>query len=139
MYYNFNTQSVRHAKAALLLYAMYKSRDANSSLNGIDTWTRFTAYIRGACLKSDTTAQFVQNFCRKAQVGSIKPKHLDSGEPVALATGEFVSVSGVHDYRTDIIEDDGLLDVLSKEGVYLTLLVRERIQREKLEGETNED
>lgn len=139
MYYNFNTQSVRHAKAALLLYAMYKSRDANSSLNGIDTWTRFTAYIRGACLKSDTTAQFVQNFCRKAQVGSIKPKYLDSGEPVALATGEFVSASGVHDYRTDIIEDDGLLDVLSKEGVYLTLLVRERIQREKLEGETNED
>ena len=139
MYYNFNTQSVRHARAALLLYAMYKSRDANSSLNGIDTWTRFTAYIRGACLKSDTTAQFVQNFCRKAQVGSIKPKYLDSGEPVALATGEFVSASGVHDYRTDIIEDDGLLDVLSKECVYLTLLVRERIQREKLEGETNEN
>lgn len=139
MYYNFNTQSVRHARAALLLYAMYKSRDANSSLNGIDTWTRFTAYIRGACLKSDTTAQFVQNFCRKAQVGSIKPKYLDSGEPVALGTGEFVSALDVHDYRTDIIEDDGLLDVLSKEGVYLTLLVRERIQREKLEGETNED
>lgn len=139
MYYNFNTQSVRHAKAALLLYAMYKSREANSSLNGIDTWTRFTAYIRGACLKSDTTAQFVQNFCRKSQVGSIKPKYLDSGEPVALATGELISALGVHDYRTDIIEDDGLLDVLSKEGVYLTLLVRERIQREKLEGEINED
>lgn len=139
MYYNFNTQSVRHARAALLLYAMYKSRDANSSLNGIDTWTRFTAYIRGACLKSDTTAQFVQNFCRKSQVGSIKPKYFDSGDPVEVGTGELISALGVHDYRTDIIEDDSLLDVLSKEGVYLTLLVRERIQREKLEGETNED
>lgn len=55
MLYKFNTDSVKHASAALLLYAMYRSRNKNSPLNGLETWDRFNSYIRGACLKSSTT------------------------------------------------------------------------------------
>lgn len=139
MYYQFDTQNLTRARAALLLYAMYRSREKSSSLNGVDTWQRFTAYIRGACLKSRTTAEFVQEFCRKAGVLAIKPRYLDTGDPVQMANGEMVCAEGVHDYRSEIIEDDGLMPVLKREGMYLTLLVRERIQREKLEGEKNED
>lgn len=52
MLYKFNTDSVKHASAALLLYAMYRSRNKNSPLNGLETWDRFNSYIRGACLKA---------------------------------------------------------------------------------------
>lgn len=139
MYYNFDTDDLTRAKAALLLYAMYRSRDKQSSLNGVDTWTRFTAYIQGACLKSSTTAEFVQAFCKKARVSSIKPRYLDTGDPVLMPDGEMIEAEGVHDYRTGIVEDNSLLPVLNRENVYLTLLVRERIQRERLEGESDED
>lgn len=139
MYYNFDTDDLTRAKAALLLYAMYRSRDKQSSLNGVDTWTRFTAYIQGACLKSSTTAEFVQAFCKKARVSAIKPRYLDSGDPVRMPDGEMIEAEGVHDYRTGIVEDNSLLPVLNRENVYLTLLVRERIQRERLEGESDED
>lgn len=139
MYYNFDTDDLTRAKAALLLYAMYRSRDKQSSLNGVDTWTRFTAYIQGACLKSSTTAEFVQAFCKKARVSAIKPRYLDTGDPVRMPDGEMIEAEGVHDYRTGIVEDNSLLPVLNRENVYLTLLVRERIQRERLEGESDED
>ena len=138
MYYKFDTEDLTRAKAALLLYAMYRSRDKQSSLNGVDTWKRFTAYIRGACLKSSTTAEFVQAFCKKAQVSAIVPKYLDDDQPVMLPGGEMIAAEGVHDYRSSIIADDSLLPVLNRESMYLTLLVRERIQREKLEGENDE-
>ena len=109
MYYNFDTEDLTRAKAALLLYAMYRSRDKQSSLNGVDTWKRFTAYIRGACLKSSTTAEFVQAFCKKAQVGAIVPRYLDDGQPVMLQNGEMIEADGVHDFRSAIIADDNLL------------------------------
>lgn len=142
MCYKFDCDELSHAKAALLLYAMYKSRDKNSPLNGLETWDRFQAFVRGACLKSHTTAGFVQEFCRKAKISSVKPRYLDTGDPIAINdSGEMVLMNGVHDYRLSIIGDDSLLDLYNTESVYLIMLVRERIQREKLEGtyEESED
>ena len=57
MQLGFQTDSIQRAKAALILYAIYRSRPKTSSLNGLDTWNRFTAYIRGACLKSENTVR----------------------------------------------------------------------------------
>lgn len=135
MYYRFNTDNIDHAKAALLLYAMYRSRDGNSPLNGLETWDRFQSFTRAACLKSCTTANFVQEFCRKAKITSVKPRYLDTGDPVVIReTGELIDMAGYHDYRLNIIGDNRLLQLYRTESVYLIMLVRERIQREKIGG-----
>lgn len=132
MLYQFDTESLKHAKAALLLYAMYRSRKNSSPLNGLDTWNRFNTFVRGACLKSSTTAEFVQHFCKKADIESIKPVYLSTGEPVKMAeTGELVVSPDVADYRLNLFEDNSLLGLIEKETLYLIMLVRERIQREK--------
>jgi hypothetical protein len=142
MYYNFDTDSVEHAKAALLLYAMYRSRNKNSSLNGLETWDRFNSYVRGASLKSKTTAEFVQNFCRLAKVDSVKPKYLASVDGLTLLpTGEVIESSQYKDFKLKIMEDNSLLRLFETEGLYLIMLVRERIQREKateIEEDENE-
>lgn len=133
MLYQFSTDSLKHAKSALLLYAMYRSRDKSSALNGVDTWNRFAAYIRAASLRSHTTAGFVQEFCRKAKIGSVRPKYLSTGEPVLMRdSGELIDAAGVYDYRLDVMEDDTILPLLSEESMYLIMLVRERLQREKM-------
>lgn len=137
----FRTSDVAHAKCSLLLYAMYRSRNKNSSLNGIETWNRFAAFIRGACLKSTTVSEFCTNFCKMAKIESIKPKYLQTNGLVELSDGVLVSSSTAKDYQLDIFEDNNLLKIFETEGQYLTMLVRERIQRDRMEGleDENED
>lgn len=134
MLYQFGTESLKHAKAALLLYALYRSRDEKSSLNGLETWDRFGAYIKGACLKSVSTAEFVQNFCAKAKIESVKPRYLYTGGPVVMPeTGELISSDSIKDYQVRLFEDNSLLPLIERESLYLIMLVRERIQRDKMQ------
>lgn len=140
MLYQFDTDSLSHAKAALLLYGMYRSRNQNSPLNGLETWDRFQAFVRAACLKSSTTAEFVQAFCKKAKIDSVKPRYLSTGDPVVMPeTGELIVSAGMADYRLGIIADDSLLRLYNTESLYLIMLVRERIQREKFTPEVEDD
>lgn len=144
MLYQFDTDSLVHAKAALLLYGMYRSRKKESPLNGLETWDRFQAFVRGACLKASTTAEFVQAFCKKAKIDSVKPRYLNTGEPVVMPdTGELIVSAGMSDYRLSVLADDSLLRLYNTESLYLIMLVRERIQREKFmmeeEADENED
>ena len=139
MYYNFDTDKIDRAKAALLLYGLYRSRGQNSSLNGLETWERFNSYVRAACIKSETLGEFVQQFCRKANIASIKPHYFQTGDLVAMPDGELILSDAVKDYRLGIFNDDSLLDVINKETLYLIMLIRERIQREKLQNEEVEN
>lgn len=136
MQLGFDTDEMRHAKAALLLYAMYKSRDKASALNGLETWNRFTSFIRGAMLKSTTTAEFCNNFCKMAKIGSIKPYYLTTdGGIVEMPDGTLIQSSDVKDYKLEIMEDNSLMPIFESEGQYITMLIRERIQRDKLNQE----
>ncbi len=133
MLYQFDTESLKHARAALLLYAMYRSRESTSPLNGLETWERFQTFTRGAWLKASTTAEFVQAFCRKAKINSVKPRYLRTDDAVPMpGTGELIESASVANYQLDIIADNSLLDLYATESIYLIMLVRERIQREKM-------
>ncbi len=133
MYLGFDTENLERAKASLLLYAMYRSRDDSSALNGLETWNRFANFVKGAALKSSTTAEFCDNFCRMAKISSIKPRYLKTDDGlVKLPDGSFVQSEDIKDYKIEIVEDDGILPLYSKESQLLVMLVRERIQREKL-------
>lgn len=140
MQFGFITEDLKRAKAALLLYAVYRSRPKTSSLNGLETWNRFTSYIRGACLKSENTAQFINVFCKMAGVGSIKPIYLETdGGMMELSDGSLIFSDRVKEYKIDIIEDDSLMPIFENEGQLLVMLIRERIQREKMEGVEDEE
>ncbi len=140
MLYQFDTDSLDHAKAALLLYGMYRSRKPDSPLNGLETWDRFQTFVRAACLKASTTAEFVQAFCKKAKIDSVKPRYLDTGDPVLMPeTGELVKSDRVTDYRLKIMSDNSLLSLYNTESLYLIMLVRERIQREKFMPEVQDE
>lgn len=140
MLYQFDTDSLSHAKAALLLYGMYRSRKKESPLNGLETWDRFQTFVRGACLKATTTAEFVQAFCKKAKIDSVKPRYFSTGDPVLMSgTGELISSAGIEDYRLGILADDSLMRLYNTESLYLIMLVRERIQREKFTPEVEDD
>lgn len=119
---------------------MYRSRKKESPLNGLETWDRFQTFVRGACLKATTTAEFVQAFCKKAKIDSVKPRYFSTGDPVLMSgTGELISSAGIEDYRLGILADDSLMSLYNTESLYLIMLVRERIQREKFTPEVEDD
>lgn len=133
MQFGFDTDSEMRGKAALLLYAMYRSRDTNSALNGLETWSRFASFTKGAALKSTTTAEFCDHFCRMSKVPSIKPGYLKSDDGmVHMPDGSIIQSNDVKDYKISVIEDNRLLPFFEKESQLLVMLVRERIQREKM-------
>lgn len=133
MLYNFDTAEMNRAKAALLLYALFKSRDVNSPLNGLETWGRAESFCKAACLKSSTTGEFVTKFKEMAKIPSIKPYYLtDASKMVEMPDGSIIQSDNVRDYKLDIFEDDDIRRTIEKEYPIIVMLVRERIQREKL-------
>ena len=135
MLYQFDCDDLERARAALILYGVYRSRPSSSPLNGVDTWDRFASFIHAAWLKSSTTAEFVQNLCHKAKVDSIKPAYFTDG-PVMMPDGTLIQSEDVKDYKLELFADDLLLNIIDRERIYLLMLVRERIQREKMEATT---
>ena len=138
MLFNFNTDDMKLAKASLVLYAMYKSRETNSPMNGLETWNRVESYCVGACRKSRNTSEFVTKFKELGKVGAIKPSYLDTSNSgfTRLTDGCIVEAEKVHEYRISLLEDNEIRKTIEKDYPLVTLLVRERIQREKY---TNED
>lgn len=147
MLYNFDTENRQLANAALVLYAMYKSRGLNSPLNGLETWNRVESYCVGACKKSRTTSEFVTKFKELGKIGAIKPRYLaDPSKDTAmtmLPDGTVVESDQVKDYRIGLLEDDEVRKTIEKDYPLVAILVRERIQREKYmfteEDEENEE
>lgn len=134
MQYGFNTENIEYAKAALLLYALYRSREKSSSLNGLETWKRFPDYIHAACLKSDTIPKFIDNFKKKADVRCINPRYLNTGL-ILMNDGTIAESDNLKDFKLDIIFDNSLLKTIDENKEALIFLVRERIEREKMEAE----
>lgn len=141
MLYNFNTENLNHAKAALVLYALFKSRNENSPMNGLKAWNRVESYCVGACKKSRTTSEFVTKFKELGNVGAIKPRYLsDSGAGMTiLPDGSVVESENVKNYRTELFEDNEIRKTIERDYPLITILVRERIQREKYIFEEEED
>lgn len=138
MLYNFDTGNLDHARAALLVYAMYKSRDVNSPLNGLETWNRVESFCKGACRKSTTTAEFITKFKESAKIGAIKPRYLTPPSDdnfIVMDDGSLIATKDVRQYQIDILEDNKVRETIEREYPLITMLVRERIQREKYEQE----
>lgn len=141
MLFNFNTENVTFARAALVLYALYKNRSANSPMNGLETWNRVESYCVGACKKSRTTSEFVTKFKELGKVGAIKPCYLsEQGAGMTmLPDGTVVESENVRNYHTELFEDDEVRKTIENDYPLITMLVRERIQREKYMFEEEEE
>lgn len=133
MIYNFNVDTENHAKAALILYALYKSRSPESSINGKETWERMKNYSKGALLKASNIAEFIEQFSKKADVKSIKPIYLKTDGLVKIDDNTLAEIEGVYNYQLDIFADNDkeILKLIENETMFLILIVRDRIQREK--------
>lgn len=151
MLLGFNTENEVKAKAAMLVYVIYKSRDAKRGPSGLDMWGQIERFAKASAKRSEGIDDFVNSFKRKMTCSTINPywmrNDISATNATVLKDGSIMSFGG--DSRTfglEIFDDEEngkeIVDCIYGKTQIVILLVRDRLEREKAfaqeEGE-NED
>lgn len=142
MLYGFRTKDRNAAAAALIVYAVYRSRNRKRGPSGVDMWGQIERFTKVSAKRAISLGAFLETFKRKMACETINPKWCDSGSEVMTAIQDELGniiVSGNQDgekrqFLTEILEsgkDQEILYQLYKETARVIMLVRDRLEREK--------
>jgi hypothetical protein len=138
MIYNFDTTNKVQATAALLVYAIYRSRDKKRFKITPEMWGQIKRFIEAASKRSKNIPVFIDQFSKKMSCDSINPKWVE----VAVKGRLFQSGSCFIDipqpdkrqFLTEVLNDvdhKQVVKCLNTETQYVVMLVRDRLETEK--------
>jgi hypothetical protein len=141
MYYNFDTKDREHAVAALLVYAIYRSRDVKRFKVSPDMWGQVERATKGAAKRAGDLGDFIEKLKPKLHCATIQPRWAKT-LPDGLKTmqiqddGSIIEVAdmGRRQFLMDVLQEinhKAVLEVLYKKTALVVLLVRDRLEREK--------
>lgn len=143
MIYNFDTDDQNAATAALLVYAIYRSRDKKRYKVSPEMWGQIERFAKASAKRAENLPRFMDSMMPRLCCPSINPKWMEVGiKGAMLATQnsaggtEFMEFPNEdrREFLTSVLNDadDGqTLNKLYKETQWVILLVRERLEREK--------
>lgn len=141
MLYGFRTKDEHAAAAALLVYAVYRSRNKRRGPSGPDMWGQIERFTKASAKRATTIGTFLESFKRRMACETVNPKWCEIGSDVMTAyQDEFGNIimkgndGNKREFMTDIIEsgkDEEVLYQLYKETARVIMLVRDRLEREK--------
>ena len=151
MLFGFDTENEARAAGALLVYAVYRSRDAKRGPSGYDMWEQIERFTRRAAKRADDVSGFLNKFKREMACGTINPRWCKTG--IAQANATFMDdgsvlvhggEDGPRDFMISITESSAeeqkkIIETLYEQSECIILLVRDRLEREKpVEGRFSE-
>lgn len=141
MYYNFDTEDGNAATAALLVYAIYRSRDTKRFKITPDMWSMIERATKSASKRAMDLGDFIEKLKPKLQCATIHPRWartLPDGivSMKLMPDGSAVQVpdKGRRQFLTDVLQEVDhreVLDFLYRKTALVVLLVRDRLEREK--------
>lgn len=138
MVYNFDTSDSVAATAALITYAIYRSRDMKRFKVTPEMWGQIQRFIKSAAKRSKTIPQFIDQFSKKMSCDSINPKWVEVAIKGRLfqSGNEFISIQQPErrQFLTEVLNDvdhKQVIKLLSNETQYIVMLVRDRLETEK--------
>lgn len=142
MKYGFDTQDDHAATAALLVYAIWRSRDMKRFKVTPDVWSQVERFAKASAKRATTLPRFIESLKPRLLCGTISPRWMEVGIKGAVPMvdtedGLRIQLSAPDDQRefmTAVIDDADtrrVLDRLYRETAYVVLLVRDRLEREK--------
>jgi hypothetical protein len=139
MIYGFDTKNRSRAIACLVIYAVYRSRNMDSFPISTKMWDQITNFSKLAAKKSANLAEFIEIFKKPMRCDALKPRYCATGfnkAIIKLENGAFVeSGEEGREFLTSILENSNeklVLNTITNETSFLIMLVRERIENEKL-------
>lgn len=148
MLLGFNTENEVKAKAAMIVYVIYKSRDVKRGPSGLDMWGQIERFAKAAAKRSEGIDDFVNSFKRKISCSTINPYWMRNDIPAAnakiLKDGSIMSFGGdLWAFGLEIFDDEEngkeIVDCIYSKTQIIILLVRDRLEREKLSGEEEDE
>ena len=141
MYYNFDTEDHGQAVAALLVYAVYRSRDKKRFKISLDMWGQLERATKGVAKRARDLGEFIEKLKPKLMCPTIQPrwaKTIPDGM-VTMRVLEDGSVAELQDqgrrqFLTDVLQEvdhKEVLEILYRKTAIVILLVRDRLEREK--------
>ncbi len=147
MIFGFDTKDRNAATAALLVYAVYRSRDVNRFKITLDMWDRIERYTKNAAKRSKNLPEFIESLKPRLLCGALKPRWLEVGAsgtvPMITVQNEVGGIRefiqrapdpDAREFLTGVIENTDPRAVLGKlygETTWIILLVRNRLESEK--------
>jgi hypothetical protein len=142
MLYGFDTPFRDAAAAAVIVYAIWRSRDRARFKITPDVWGQVERFTKASAKRSRTIPQFIEALKPRLMCATIHPSAMKVGlrgtiPMVETDHGEFLHVAGDDDQReflTRLINESderAVIDRLYRETAYVILLVRDRLEREK--------
>lgn len=138
MIYNFDTEKNDEATAALIVYAIYRSRDRKRFKVSPEMWGQIDRFVKASAKRAQTIPQFIDGFMPKMSCASIHPKAME-----VAVTGRLLQVGNEfmefkqddkRTFLTRVVADcneKNVLNKLYKETAWIVMLVRDRLEQEK--------
>lgn len=141
MYYNFDTDNHEAATGALLVYAIYRSRDVKRFKVTPDMWGIIERAVKSTAKRARDLGEFIEKLKPKLMCSTIHPRWaqtLPDGVVTmkAMPDGSFAQIEdkGRRQFLTDVLQEvdhRAVLDMLYRQTALIILLVRDRLEREK--------
>lgn len=140
--YGFDTDDREAATAALLVYAIYRSRDRRRFKVTPDMWGQIERFAKSAAKRAPTLPQFIERLKPRLQCDTLHPQAMRVGLAGAIplvttGRGELIQLGAPDEQREFLtqvlsrVDHRAVLDKLYSETAWIILLVRDRLEREK--------
>lgn len=138
MIYNFDTEEKNRATAALVIYVVYRSRNIDRFKVSTKMWEQITNFSKLAAKKSTNLAEFIELFKTPMRCDALNPKYCITGNSkpiVKLQGGELMESESMREFLTSVLENSNekeVINIILNETSFIIMLVRERLENEKL-------
>src|SRR5690606_15931143 len=138
----FDTDDRNAATAALLVYAVWRSRDRQRFRVTPDVWGQVERFVKASAKRSTTIPRFLETLKPRLMCATIHPRAMEAGlrgaiPMVETADGAFIQPAADPEQREfltrvlESVDHRAVLDVLYRETTWVILLVRDRLERER--------
>lgn len=146
MIYGFDTDQPAAATAALLVYAIFRSRDKARYKVTPDMWGQIERFVKAAAKRAPTLPRFIEALKPRLYCDTIQPRHMEVGANGDIPMVTVRDETGALQYaiqpaggeRREFLaqvlngtDQQRALDHLYRETAWIVLLVRDRLEREK--------
>lgn len=145
MLYGFDTERSQDATAALMLYAIYRSRDTKRFKITPDMWSQIERFAKASAKRARGVADWIEAMKPRLSCGTISPRWMEAGIKGDISLMARTNQAGHTEYvqyaapeqrefltRVLALCDERLVvDVLYRRTAWIVLLVRDRLEREK--------
>jgi hypothetical protein len=148
MIFTFDTDDPSAATAALLVYAIYRSRDMRKFKVSPDMWSQIERFTKASAKRAKNIPAFLEALKPRMACGTIHPRWMETGIkgllPVTDSHGftNYMQMGDSREFLTGVLNQCDQADVIRKlyrETAWVILLVRDRLEREKpIEGKLQE-